>query len=137
MANWVKQMLVKYKELISYGVFGLGATLINIFSFYLFKRIFTLDMVISNILAWVLSFVFAFLSNKLWVFESKNWTSRAAMKEMVQFLVARLATFVLDTVCMWLLIDRLSVNDLMAKISVNILVIMTNYMASKFWVFKK
>lgn len=137
MANWVKQMLVKYKELIFYGVFGLGATLINIFSFYLFKRIFTLDMVISNILAWVLSFVFAFLSNKLWVFESKNWTSRAAMKEMVQFLVARLATFVLDTVCMWLLIDRLSVNDLMAKISVNILVIMTNYMASKFWVFKK
>lgn len=137
MINWATQIFVKYKELICYGIFGFGATLINIFSFYLFRRIFNLDIIISNIFAWLLAFIFAFVTNKLWVFESKNWTSQTAIKEIVNFLIARFATLVLDTFCMWLMIDILAINDLVSKISVNIIVIVVNYVTSKFWVFKQ
>lgn len=137
MMNWIRRMFRKYKEFIFYGFFGLGATLINIFSFFLFRQAVGIDMIVSNVLAWTLAFVFAFITNKLWVFESKDWKSQTAVKEMIHFLAVRLATLALDTFCMWLMVHVLAVNDLASKILVNILVIVVNYAASKFWIFRK
>lgn len=133
----LKTLLKKYKELILYGIFGLGATLINIVTFYLFNEILELNLVLSNVLAWVCAFIFAFITNKLWVFESKDWKSRTAIKEMLEFLFARLITLFLDTFLMWLLVNVLNWNGLVAKVIVNIIVIILNYIASKLWVFRK
>lgn len=137
MSNRIKLLLVKYKQLIFYGIFGLGATLINILSFYLFRQIIGTVMIVSNIFAWVFAFIFAFVTNKLLVFESRDWKSQTAIKEMANFFITRLMTLALDTFCMWLMIDVLNINDLASKIAVNILVIAVNYIASKFWVFRK
>lgn len=135
MVNWIIKLLIKYKQLIFYGIFGLGATVINIFVFYLFRQAVGADLIVSNICAWIAAFVFAFVTNKLWVFESKNWKSQTARKEMKNFLIVRLMTLALDTFCMWLLIDVLAVYDLISKLTVNIIVIAANYMASKYWIF--
>lgn len=129
-----KEILIKYKELIMYGIFGVGATVINIVVFFLCRKV-GLALVPANSFAWVVAFIFAFITNKLWVFESKEWKGQTAVKEMLGFLTARLTTLFLDIFLMWLLVDMLAINDILSKIVVNIVVIAVNYVASKFLIF--
>lgn len=136
MMNQIKQMFARYKEIILYGFFGLGATFINIFSFFLLRQTVGAGLMVSNVLAWILAFIFAFITNKLWVFESKDWHGRTAAKEMTDFLAVRLATLALDIFCMWLAVHALHINEVISKIVVNMIVIVLNYAASRLWVFK-
>ena len=134
----IKNLWFKYKELFFYGVFGVGATVINIVSYRVLANTFGKKyFLIANIIAWILAFIFAFITNKLFVFESKSWEAQIAMKEFVGFLSARLATGILDTVLMWLFVSVISLDDTLSKIIINILVIIINYVASKFFIFKK
>lgn len=134
----IKNLWFKYKELFFYGVFGVGATVINIVSYRVLANTFGKKyFLIANIIAWILAFIFAFITNKLFVFESKSWEAQIAMKEFVGFLSARLATGILDTVLMWLFVSIISLDDTLSKIIINILVIIINYIASKFFIFKK
>ncbi len=134
----IKNLWFKYKELFFYGVFGVGATVINIVSYRVLANTFGKKyFLIANIIAWILAFIFAFITNKLFVFESMSWETQIAMKEFVGFLSARLATGILDTVLMWLFVSIISLDDTLSKIIINILVIIINYIASKFFIFKK
>lgn len=134
----IKKLWFKYKELFFYGVFGVGATVINIVSYRVLANIFGKKyFLIANIIAWILAFIFAFITNKFFVFESKSWEAQIAMKEFVGFLSARLATGILDTVLMWFFVSVISLDDTLSKIIINILVIIINYIASKFFIFKK
>ena len=134
----IKKLWFKYKELFFYGVFGVGATVINIVSYRVLANIFGKKyFLIANIIAWILAFIFAFITNKLFVFESKSWEAQIAMNEFVGFLSARLATGILDTVLMWFFVSVISLDDTLSKIIINILVIIINYIASKFFIFKK
>ena len=134
----IKNLWLRYKELFFYAVFGVGATVINIVSYRVLANIFGKKyFLIANIIAWILAFIFAFITNKLFVFESKSWEAQIAMKEFVGFLSARLATGILDTVLMWVFVSIISLDDTLSKIIINILVIIINYIASKFFIFKK
>ena len=134
----IKNLWLRYKELFFYAVFGVGATVINIVSYSVLANAFGKKyFLIANIIAWILAFIFAFITNKLFVFESKSWEAQIAMKEFVGFLSARLATGILDTVLMWLFVSIISLDDTLSKIIINILVIIINYIASKFFIFKK
>ncbi|ETO95420.1 GtrA-like protein [Lachnoanaerobaculum sp. MSX33] len=134
----IKNLWLRYKELFFYAVFGVGATVINIVSYRVLANTFGKKyFLIANIIAWILAFIFAFITNKLFVFESKSWEAQIAMKEFVGFLSARLATGILDTVLMWVFVSIISLDDTLSKIIINILVIIINYIASKFFIFKK
>ena len=134
----IKNLWLRYKELFFYAVFGVGATVINIVSYRVLANTFGKKyFLIANIITWILAFIFAFITNKLFVFESKSWEAQIAMKEFVGFLSARLATGILDTVLMWLFVSVISLDDTLSKIIINILVIIINYIASKFFIFKK
>lgn len=133
----IKQLFNKYRELIMYGIFGVLATLINTVAYYLFADLLHIWYIAADIGAWILAFLFAFVTNKLFVFESKEWKGQKALREMLEFFIARASTGVLDVVLMWLFVDILQLNGLFSKIVVNVLVILINYFASKFWIFKK
>ena len=134
----IKNLWFKYKELFFYGVFGVGATVINIVSYRVLANTFGKKyFLIANIIAWILAFIFAFITNKLFVFESRSWETQIAMKEFVGFLSARLATGILDTVLMWFFVGVISLDDTLSKIIINLLVIIINYIGSKFFIFKK
>lgn len=134
----IKNLWLRYKELFFYAVFGVGATVINIVSYRVLANTFGKKyFLIANIIAWILAFIFAFITNKLFVFESKRWEAQIAMKEFVGFLSARLATGILDTVLMLFFVSVISLDDTLSKIIINILVIIINYVASKFFIFKK
>ncbi len=135
--NRVKELLIKYKDIISYGFFGVCATLINIAVYFLFYDIMRVPNVASAVTAWTAAFIFAYISNKLWVFESRSWEKKTFIREFLSFLSARLLTGFLDVEIMYIAVDLLDLNAVLWKILSNVIVIILNYFASKLIVFKK
>ena len=135
----------KYQEPILYIAFGVLTTLVNILVYYLLADIASIYYLIANVIAWVASVLFAFVTNKLFVFESKSWKGTVVLSEMGGFFLARVATGIMDMVLMWLLIDVSPLGgmnfilsgEMLAKILVNVVVIALNYIASKLWIFRK
>ena len=130
-------MLKKYRSLISYGVFGVLTTVINIAVYALCYQKLGISNVVSNIVAWTIAVLFAFITNKLWVFESKSMELTVLVREAVSFFGCRLATGVLDLAIMYVTVDRLALNSTLMKCISNIIVIVVNYVASKLVIFKQ
>ena len=126
----------KYKEALLYLVFGGFTTLVNILSFFILRQ-FKIEIYISNALAWFISVVFAFITNKLFVFESKGKSNKENIRECISFFGFRILSLVFDMGAMYLLLQVLSVNELISKVVSNVLVIILNYIFSKLFIFKK
>lgn len=126
----------KYREALLYLFFGGCTTLVNIVAFYIVRK-FGVSTYITNIIAWFLSVVFAFITNKLFVFESKNTSFKDSFKECFSFFLFRVISLVFDMGIMYLLIDLLNINEMVSKVFSNIFVIIINYVFSKLFIFKK
>lgn len=126
----------KYREVLLYLVFGGLTTLVNIVSFFILRQ-FKVEIYISNVIAWVLSVTFAFITNKLFVFESKGKSKSENTKELVSFFGFRLLSLGFDMGFMYLLCDVVNVNELVSKIVSNVIVIILNYIFSKLFIFRK
>ncbi len=126
----------KYREALLYLFFGGCTTLVNIVAFYIIRK-FGVSTYITNIIAWFLSVVFAFITNKLFVFESKNTSFKDSFKECFSFFLFRVISLVFDMGIMYLLIDLLNINEMVSKVFSNIFVIIINYVFSKLFIFKK
>lgn len=139
------------KEIISYLFFGVLATVVNIFCFQLFSLIFGEDLyLLNNILSWIITVAFAFVTNKLWVFESKSWQFSVIKTEIAGFTVARIFSLVLEEAGLYLLIDIVKLKNvefnvlgflitgaLISKVIMQVIVVLSNYIFSKFIIFKK
>lgn len=121
------------RELFLYVVFGAFTFFVNIITYFLFENIMGINYLISNILAWFFSVLFAYITNRIWVFESK---SPDILKEMGLFFGGRIFSGAVDTGLMYLFIDVLTIEDMISKIVVQIIVIILNYVFSKLIVFK-
>ncbi|MGL5152624.1 MAG: GtrA family protein [Clostridium sp.] len=130
-------LLKKYKEIISYGVFGVLTTLINIIVYYVSTKLLGIDYLISNVVAWILSVLFAFITNKLFVFESKEHSFKIILREGSAFVSARLFSLIFDMGIMYIGVELLLMNDVVIKVLANIIVIVLNYFLSKYWIFRK
>ena len=126
----------KYKEGLLYLFFGGCTTLINIISFVIFRQ-FKLGVDVSNIIAWLIAVIFAFITNKLFVFDSRNTDRKTVMKETISFLIARVISLGIDTGLLHLMIDFMKIHEVIAKVISNIVVIIVNYIFSKLFIFKK
>ena len=126
----------KYKEGLLYLFFGGCTTLINIISFIIFRQ-FKLGVDVSNIIAWLIAVIFAFITNKLFVFDSRNTDRKTVMKETISFLIARVISLGIDTGLLHLMIDFMKIHEVIAKVISNIVVIIVNYIFSKLFIFKK
>lgn len=130
------ELLKKCKEPILYILFGVLTTLVNIVVYYLVADVASIYYLIANVIAWIASVLFAFVTNKLFVFESKSWNGSVVLPEMGGFFLARVATGAVDMVLMWLVVDVAQMGDMFAKVFVNVVVIVLNYVASKLWIFR-
>lgn len=133
------ELLKRYKEIILYLVIGGLTTLLNIVAYWVCATPLSINTVASNIIAWVVSVLFAYFTNKLFVFESKSFAPRIFFKELFLFILARVGTGALDTGIMYLFVDVLCLSDyeIWIKIGSNVLVIILNYVLSKLIVFRK
>ena len=134
--NRVKELIKKNKSVILYLIFGGLTTLVNIIVYSICYYQIETGNTEANIIAWILSVIFVYITNKLFVFESKTSGIGMLIKEVAQFFSCRLATGVLDILIMLIFVDVLLLPALVFKIISNVLVIILNYIASKLVIFK-
>lgn len=127
----------KKKEVLLYCFFGALTTLINIVIYNLCFYLLNINNSLSNVISWVVSVIFAYVTNKVWVFDSRSFKISVIISEILSFFGCRLATGVIDILIMYIAVDRLYLTAWILKILSNIIVIILNYVASKFFIFKK
>lgn len=143
------KMKKKYKELFLYVLFGGLTTLVNFVAFWLIERL-GVNYLVNNAISWIIAVVFAFVTNKLFVFESKSLAPKTLAKEGVEFLGARVLSFLIEEGGLWMFVDILGMSKLsftllnqqitgafIAKIILAVIVVILNYFFSKFIIFKK
>lgn len=121
-----------------YIICGAATTLVSLLIYYVCAQFFfdinnAFQLQITNVISWVLSVLFAFVTNKILVFKSKA----SPFKEMLRFYVARIGTLLIDMFLMYLFVTVLSQNDMIVKFVVSIVVIILNYIFGKILVFRK
>lgn len=135
--NKILELYNKYKMPILYIFFGGLTTLVNMLAYFLCYDMSHISNVISTIIAWVLSVLFAYITNKFYVFESKTVKKKALLFEVFSFFGCRGITGLLDLGIMWLTVDILHYNGLLMKLISNVIVIILNYVVSKVFIFRK
>lgn len=134
---WVKCPRVYNWETISYVIFGVLTTLVNIIAFGVFANNYQMGTVVSNTIAWAFAVLFAYVVNKLFVFHSHTRTAYQILREFGLFIGARVLSLGVDDLGMWLLVDIAHVNNGVSKILMNVIVMIMNYFFSKWIIFKK
>ena len=133
----ISKIYIKYREVILYLVFGVLTTVVSISSYYICSEILNIHYLVSNIISWVLAVIFAYFTNRVWVFESKSENISDILKEMFTFVNCRLLSGVIDMATMFVLVGAMHINDMYAKIFTQFIVVILNYVLSKLIVFKK
>lgn len=133
----MKALWEKYKSVFFYLVFGVLTTVINIVSYHLCYEVWGVPNVPSNIIAWVLAVAVAYITNKLWVFDSKSFAPEVLLPELWKFISCRLATGLMDLAIMWVGVDLLKGPATIIKIGSNVLVVVLNYVFSKLLIFQR
>lgn len=131
------ELIKKYQGILAYLFFGVCTTLVNMVTYQICYGICAMPNVPATVIAWILAVVFAFVTNKLFVFDSKSWEIKVLKHELPSFFGCRLLTGILDVAIMYAAVDLLGLHALLWKLISNILVIILNYIASKLIIFKK
>ena len=137
MAKYLNRFLTKHHELISYGFWGVMTTLVNYVVFFVCLRFLSINYLVSNVVSWVCAVTFAYITNKIFVFNSKDWSPGKLKSEVIPFFLGRLFSLVVETVMLYVLVDGLSFNSEIMKVFTNLVVIAINYFISKFMIFKE
>lgn len=121
----------RYKEQLLYLFFGGLCTVVNIVSFWLVAKV--VHPLTANVAAWVISVAFAYFTNRTWVFKSSN--NRIWM-EALKFVSGRISTLIMEEVILWIGIEMLGIENIIIKIIGQVVVVIGNYVISKWVVFK-
>ncbi len=134
----LKELIKKNREIIVYLIVGLLTTVVSFLSYYFCTNTFlnpkdAIQLQIANIISWICAVTFAYFTNRIFVFRSKNENK---LHEAFLFYSSRIITLLMDMGIMWFMVTLLGCNDLIAKIVVQVVVTVGNYIISKFFVFK-
>lgn len=137
--NKIFELYKKNKEVINYLIFGALTTVINLVIYFILTSLWldasiNLELQIANVIAWVVAVIFAYITNRKYVFDSQN---KNKFKELVNFFMARVVTLVVDMLLMYIGVNLFKFNDKIVKIISQGIVIVSNYVLSKVFVFKK
>lgn len=125
----------KYKEALLYLFFGGCTFLVGIFTYAFFEYTAGFTPLIANLFSWVFAVTFAYVTNRIWVFEDVAEEIKGVIREIFSFFSGRLATLALEEVILYIGIDLLHINSMVVKILAQVLVIISNYFISKLFVF--
>ena len=133
----IKALFHKHREVITYLFFGVLTTAVNWLVYFPLYNLLHLDATISNIIAWIISVAFAFLTNKPFVFNSHDWHLKVWVPEAIKFVSARVLSGLFEIGALFLLVNILGFDGNIFKIAVSVFVVIINYVASKVMVFRK
>ena len=135
--NIFEDVYKKYKEVLLYLFFGGMTTVISIGSYSYCDVGLHIDPLVANIISWILAVLFAYVTNKIWVFSAQTYGIGELFLEMIHFFGGRLFTLVLEEVILFIFINKLHFNSILVKIAAQFMVLVLNYMISKLLVFRK
>lgn len=135
----MKNIYIKYKEIINYLVVGILTTIVSLGSYYICTNTFlnadnAIQLQAANVISWVFAVIFAYFTNRKYVFESKNPDVK---KEFIKFVGSRITTLLMDMFVMFITVTLLEFDNRIAKLFSQVIVTIGNYVISKFFVFKK
>lgn len=133
----MKRLLEKYWDILTYLFFGVLTTVVNYLVYLPCYNLLGWSAGLSNILAWIVAVTFAFVTNKPFVFKSHDWSWKVVWPELTKFVGCRIGSGVLETGILLVCVDMLAWNGNVIKLITAVLVIVFNYIGSKFLVFKK
>ena len=129
-------LVKKHWDIVSYLFFGVLTTAVNYIVYLPCYNLLYLSAALSNVIAWVAAVIFAYLTNKPFVFRSNDWSAKTVIPELTKFVGARIASGALETFIIFLTVDLLSWNGNLMKLVTSVLVVILNYVASKLLVFR-
>lgn len=132
----IRVLLQKHRETVSYVFWGAMTTAVN-YAVYLLLRQFQVYYAYANVAAWAAGVLFAYFVNKIFVFQSRDWNWRVALRELWQMVASRIFSLGLETGILWLFVEKLLLNEFIVKLAANVLVVIVNYVLSKFIIFNK
>ncbi len=135
--NTIRRLCTKYRELIIYGIFGVLTTGVDFGVYWLLTRLAEVDTLPAQIAAITAAIIFAFITNKKWVFKDKRVGLREIASQFASFASMRVLSGAFQTFCVWLFCDIMGLYDMAVKAVVAIVVILANYVFSKLIIFKK
>ena len=130
------KLFAKYKQTILYLIFGVLSTIVNILTYAFCTRNLNIEFLISNWIAWIVAVLFAYITNKFFVFESKKINIKFLIKELSSFVSCRLLSGIIEMILMYTMISLMSLNDFIVKIITNVVVVILNFIFSKLIIFK-
>lgn len=133
----IKRLYKKYKDIIPYLFFGVCTTIVNVAVYWVAVYILHMPVMAGTLSAWFLAVLFAYITNRKWVFGSEANGLKEVWKEGTSFFACRLLTGIVDWACMFIFVNILALNDVVIKFLANVLVIVLNYVASKLIIFRK
>lgn len=136
--NLINMLIKKFmtKEVIFYAIFGVLTTVVNVATFYVLTHLCHIEDNVSNIIAIIVAVIFAYITNRKLVFNSKASTFKQIMAEIFKFFTARLFTMLVEFFGFMLLFNVLHIPNMISKLTITILVIILNFFLSKFFAFK-
>lgn len=133
----MKNIYEKHIDVIPYLLFGIGTTLVNILTYWVLSSLIKAPVMLSTLIAWVTAVLFAYYTNRKWVFHSEAKESNEILMEIISFFGCRLMTGVIDWLIMFVFVEKMHYNDMLFKAMANVIVIVLNYIASKVIIFRK
>lgn len=133
----LKGLFWKHRDLFIYLILGAATTVVNFAVYYPLLNCFAFSATVSNIIAWVVSVVFAFLTNKPFAFKSMDWSLKVTIPELIKFVGCRVGSGIFETLFLAVTVDILLWNGNIMKILISVFVVIANYIASKYFVFRK
>ena len=137
MLDKILYYIKKYEGVLLYLIFGVLTTLVNFVVYHICYTKLHLPNLVANTIAWIISVIFAFITNKIWVFKSKSFQLSKLVLEFLTFVTARITTGFLDTAIMFLGVDVLKRNWIIVKVVSGVVVVILNYIFSKLFIFRK
>ena len=137
--KYMKKLYQKYQEIISYLIVGVLTTIVSLATYFLCVHTFldanhSLELQLANIISWICAVIFAYFTNRIFVFKSK---SKHYIREILTFFSSRILTLLLDMLNMFLFVTLLHQSDTLGKLVSQVIVTIGNYILSKLFVFKK
>lgn len=133
----LKELINKHFDILSYLFFGGLTTLVNYLVYLPCFNWLQLSASVSNAIAWVFAVVFAFVTNKPFVFKSHDWSAKVVIPELTKFLGCRIGSGILETAILFLTVDLLHWDGNLLKLITSVMVVVLNYFGSKLLVFTK
>ena len=137
MVNKIRNLIVKYWDIISYLFFGVCTTIVNYMIYLPCYNLLGISATVSNMIAWVVAVAFAYLTNKPFVFKSHDWSKATVIPELTRFIGCRIGSGAAETLVLFLAVDLLGWNGNIWKLITQVMVVVLNYIGSKLLVFTK